>query len=566
MTNNKKTFLLSFLILAAVNVFVFYPSFFTAAKADHIVYMTETAEMESLPELISYSFSYPRTRVLLSGDKILFRPIFYTVLSIEKWLWGYNVIHWQLTGLILHLIILALFMTLLKTIKPDPMATLFVLFFSMQYISCSLVTWHHMHGYLLFLILLLSALINFTLYIQSRHEDVKKLLIMAAFLFLACFTNEFGSVASLIIMLALLGHKKFILNSSLRGSNRSKNDAAILNNPYILLISPVIFTYVNCLDYMLRFPGRGIAQNLAHMNFFAALVKCFYQFIALVLTSFILPFSPGMFAIFPGEKNYAVLFSMIEMKLLGSLNQAVYINNLVLFVLLFAVFGILIWVRIKRKTISTDMPDMERKKEARNSLTVMVLSFGLLLSYIFVLVFFRTSGSSLKYISRNLYHFYIMTLIAAVIVFCLFVRACNVMGNWRTVFRRLVIIILCLGLLLNGLKVYQLNRQEREAFSPWGNYIMKLESFVKAHKDEADFSFQSISRNDGYATIIRMGDIPENKELKGYISDFFFRKYIDVYDPKYYVVYTRKEGISAFTSKEKAEQYLNKRKKDKGKR
>ena len=557
MTNIKNMNFISLIVLAAINLIVFYPSFYNCAKADHIVYLVETAEMESLPELIGYSYSYCRTRVLLSGDRVLFRPIFYIVLSIEKWLWGYNFIYWQLTGFFLHLIILALFIKLLKIIRPDPILILFALFFSMQYISCDLVTWHHMHGYLLFLIFILFSLIDFTLYIQSRQVDAKKLWRMVLFLFLACFTNEFGSIVSLIIMLALLAHRRFVLRPSSMTVNNNRSGASFLNKPFLLLFLPVSYLYVSILDYTLRFSENGIAGSLANINVSIPAVKFLYQFIALLLTSFILPFSPGIFMIVPDEKNYAILLSWTNLKYLNPYNKAVFMANLLLLILILTAIGFSIYAHIKRRALNVGASDPERKKRTQDCFTVMFLCAVILMSYISVFVFFRTSGNSLRYISSNLYHFYIMTLITAVIGYGLFSWLCDAIEGRQAVFRRLIIIVLCLGALLNGLKVYQLNRQGREAFSLWGNYIMELENFVNAHKKEADFSFFSITRNVGKATIIRMGDASEGRELKGYISDYFFRKYIDVHTPKYYLIYTRKEGIIAFNSKEEAEQYLD---------
>ena len=185
MTNIKNMNFISLIVLAAINLIVFYPSFYNCAKADHIVYLVETAEMESLPELIGYSYSYCRTRVLLSGDRVLFRPIFYIVLSIEKWLWGYNFIYWQLTGFFLHL----------------------------------------------------------------------------------------------IIMLALLAHRRFVLRLSSMTVNNNRSGASFLNKPFLLLFLPVSYLYVSILDYTLRFSENGIAGSLANINVSIPAVKFLYQFI-----------------------------------------------------------------------------------------------------------------------------------------------------------------------------------------------------------------------------------------------------------------------------------------------
>ena len=128
---NKKILFLILAALILINILVFYPSFSFSAKGDHIVFLMETAGMDDLGGLLLHTYSYCRTLIIFAGDRILFRPIFYAVLSIEKILWGYNFVLWQLTGFILHLSIVGLLLRLFYAMKPSRLAwglTLFQFF------------------------------------------------------------------------------------------------------------------------------------------------------------------------------------------------------------------------------------------------------------------------------------------------------------------------------------------------------------------------------------------------------------------------------------------------------
>ena len=525
-----------------------------------MLYLVETAEMESLPELIGYSYSYCRTRVLSSGDKMYFRPVFYVLLSVEKWLWGYNFVFWQLTGVFLHIINVLLLFGLLKMVLPKVTAFLLALFFSVLYVGADLVTWHHMHGYLLFIIFVLAAMFNYVRYIQSAQREQKKLWLMALFLFFACFTNEFGLILSVIIPVILMVHRKYVLNAPLLNWKKNTGGTSLFNNPLLLLFSPACYLYISLIDYALRFTGGNMARQSIGFSFSIDFVKFLYQYIVVFLASFILPFSPGIFMIFPEGKNYAVFWPDLNLKLLEPYNKIILASNGLLFAVILTALAIVVYGVIRGKKASTKALEMKRTREFQTPVFAMFLSLVALMGYIFVFVFFRTSQSSLAYLLRNLYHFYIMTLFVVIAAGCLW-AVINILPNEKKkLFNKLMMIIICSGILLNGLKLYSLNKFGREIFTPWGSYIMRLESFVNAHKKENDFSFYSITRNDAMVQGFRMDTGSEEKEVRAYVSDFLFREYIDVDAPKYYVAYTREEGIIPLRSKEEADQYLKKRK------
>jgi len=130
MVKPKKLILISILCLILINIVVFLPSFYHVARSDHLSYLAETASFDSLNDLINYSFSYTRTRILDRGDEIYFRPLLYIGMSIERYFFKYHFMYWQMVGLFLHLIVVGFLIKLLNKIQPNKgMPVLFALFF-----------------------------------------------------------------------------------------------------------------------------------------------------------------------------------------------------------------------------------------------------------------------------------------------------------------------------------------------------------------------------------------------------------------------------------------------------
>ncbi|MCK5581943.1 MAG: hypothetical protein KAJ18_11805, partial [Candidatus Omnitrophica bacterium] len=489
MSENKKT-VIFFIIIVAINLIIFYPSFSFSAKADHITYLMETAGIENLAESINQTYSFCRTRIVYAGDRILFRPIFYLLLSVEKFLFGYNFVYWQITGFLFHLIIVGLLLRLFNAIQPHIFSWIFTLFYSVIYIGSDLVTWHHMHGYLLFLIFMLLALIHFVLYIKNDQKDRKDLWFMGLYLLGACFTNEFGIIVSAIILLTLLGHRRIILKRPFIHSAKVERGACWTNNPFMLMIPPISYLYVSFLDYTLRFSGGGPENKLIGLNLVFDVAKLIGQFIILFSASFILPFSPGVFKIFTDDKNYALFLHLPDIMNFDIYLRIMFFLNVGIFIAAFGALGFVVFnfIKLRRKIRLKD--SIGEKKPARNILTVILLGSAMLAGYIAVLVIFRTSDKDLFYVTNNLYHFYILSLLAVIVIYGLFLLVENFLGDKKEKFRRLVLTVLCLGAFLNGLQVYQLNRSGREMFSSWGQYVRKIERFVNTHKHEKDFSYR----------------------------------------------------------------------------
>jgi len=160
MALQRKHFILLFIIvLVSINTFIYFPSFFHMTRGDdHYNYLCEMANTHRLSDLLEASYSYTRSRELLIGDKLLFRPLFYVFLAVERWLFSYDFFYWQLTGFILHLIVQWQLFRVLNVFVFSRWSFLFVLLNSVLFMPQEMVTWHNLGGYLLFEALILEPL------------------------------------------------------------------------------------------------------------------------------------------------------------------------------------------------------------------------------------------------------------------------------------------------------------------------------------------------------------------------------------------------------------------------
>src|SRR5262249_3124971 len=149
----------------------------------------------------------------------LFRPVLFTLLCAEKYLFGNNFEASQALGLSLHCLVAVLLFALLRRIEriarvrradtasdadlPTPAWLVFMphavtVFFALNFASMELVVWAHLHGYLLFLILVLAALLLLMDYIYRPELSSLRLngalIACWALSLLAAFTYELGQL------------------------------------------------------------------------------------------------------------------------------------------------------------------------------------------------------------------------------------------------------------------------------------------------------------------------------------------------------------------------------------
>src|SRR3989338_8283974 len=278
-----------FLCIILVNIAAFFPSLFHLPRSDQKLFYIETMDVSSFPELVSKTYSYNRTRFFAPGDELLFRPLLFVVLSFEKWLWGYHFVYWQITGFILHLLIVWFFLKILLFIHRSFFSLILALFFSVIYISAEMVVWHHLHGYLIAIILILIALYNFAQFIAS--SQTKKMYFWGMFisLTLAIFLYEYASVVTVALMAVLMVDRFKILKG--KGQARSIKDVfKSMGDLYILAIP--VGCYVLCDIYDFISHHVNFAADLPREPIGFSVLKIIYFFIKVAILSWTAPLLP----------------------------------------------------------------------------------------------------------------------------------------------------------------------------------------------------------------------------------------------------------------------------------
>ena len=198
----KKIFPVLFLIiLILLNLVVYWPALLHPARSDQNFFLIETLDDSALIPLIAKTYSYTRTRKYAKGDELQFKPLYFIILAVQRWLFGMDFVLWQAFSLILHLGVVWLLYRLLNKIKPHHMAVLLALLFSVCHISQDMVIWHHINPLFFCLIFMLLALKKIAgCFIQARYEP-NLVYAIALGLGIACFIHEYAVLMILVILL-----------------------------------------------------------------------------------------------------------------------------------------------------------------------------------------------------------------------------------------------------------------------------------------------------------------------------------------------------------------------------
>lgn len=205
--------------------FAYSPSLKHIPRADHWHYLINTMDNTDFYDNISRTYSYNRTRIVAPGDVALFRPVFFSFLAFEKALFRNNFAYWQAAGVMLHflnaLLLLWLMSNFLRYSVPrsqngdawdsGSVVTLFpfvlTLFFALNFSIQDMVTWTHIHGYMLFAAFALGAILMGFRAVSDEQLSIlyKRILILIAWFLtlLATFTYELGQFLALFLGLFL---------------------------------------------------------------------------------------------------------------------------------------------------------------------------------------------------------------------------------------------------------------------------------------------------------------------------------------------------------------------------
>ncbi len=199
----KVKFTLGFVIIFAITLFAYFPSFWHLFRGETYIYFLNTQGDNSFWSLLSHTYNYEKVRVFEAGDTLLFRPLLFTFIGAEKSLFGVNHVGWHITAFLTHMLATFCLFRLLWKIRAGILAVLLAILFSTMYILVNSVLYEQVVPYMLFTALFLTAL---------YYIDNKPIVSLACML-PACFIHEIGLafVGLMAVYLWLKGQKRWAL-------------------------------------------------------------------------------------------------------------------------------------------------------------------------------------------------------------------------------------------------------------------------------------------------------------------------------------------------------------------
>jgi hypothetical protein len=435
--------------------------------------------------------------------------VLYFFLGLERWSFGDEFFWWQLTSLLLHLGIAWLLLKILLGEGKHVFAPLLVLFFSVQYAAMEMVIWHHMSGYLLFCVFLLSAIYNLRRY--EREGSSASLYLLYASLVLASFTYELGSAASLLIagymvMNNVLGHKRY---------------------GWLIVIAvfaiPAVYAATSMTDLYLRFGNLGVLGELntgdgGGGGFCAALINILHA----LQKWFVRGIVPQSIDTLVGER-------VILREVMPLMSSVLFKNTML------AIMTIILYLCIVGKVGGREF--------FKKNIGFILLVSLLILSYASIIVFgrIRLRGFDIVMLN-NSYYAYIPNLLVLIMSYAA-LNVSRIAQGGRVFF--LLKAIFAVGLLAivwgNAERTYKVNAAMHRHSRPVNSLVHEINDLVAEQAHEKDFSF-SISPNcpgsDPIRWLKRRGDAPG----KAYsLAEALYPKHYVLSNGKYRVTCERGE-------------------------
>lgn len=526
---------LFFAIIAIFNLLIYFPSFLHVARADQIAYLLRMADTHDWFSLAIKSYAYNRSGAFASGDELLFRPVFYFLLGTEKWMFGYNFVCWQIAGVLLHLGVIWWLLRLLLDIQLSIFAPLLVLFFSVSYIGMEMVIWHHINGYMLFVMFVLAALYQFRLYVSEERPQPWRLWVITGYLSVASFTYEVGCILSLLFTVYLwmccregvvARYAVLSLSHSERGQTQGvevyKSIPLQQRSALILLLPCILYVTLNATDlYFKGFFGRTVAASdianrlSVEKTAKQVIIADVWWFYGGVFATQVKPIASGRVEINPPDlcwREFTRTRNLLSLSVISG----------------FALISVYLLILSRAMSI----------KFIKERLAFIALITLIIISYTMLIVVGRANVVGLERgLTNNLYYSYIFEVFCIVLIY----SAVPFENLGNTVKLKSIAIGLLLTLsFLNGLLVQDMNWKMVEWSKPYLQLVRKVESLLNKHREEPDFSFWVDSSIPGNPTIdwLKKGGDPQDKCYT--FIETLYPRYVKEANPQYVYIPSKK--------------------------
>jgi len=487
------------ILLIALNCFVYFPSLFHAPRGDHTSFLAQVSDKTDIKKLVSFTYSYNRTRQFHQYDRGFFRPLFYLILALEKLLFGYRYYFWQMTGIILHWFVIWKLYRILTSLKSSLFAFLLPLSFSVVTISQEMIVWHHIHGYLLGVFLSLCALEAFIKYINAEESRNRHVWSMSLYLTFAGLAYEPGLVLPIAFIFSIVLDTLYSKFFKYGMPSLSMKSIQEIKAVFILSLPLIIYGIWNTIDMKTRGCEPDSVQN---MHTFLQTISSFFTIGGVSIVG---PFVPSYLKINLYSKTYIQLWGPPSFLRFLKVDQTLVMANHGLIILLISGTVYLLVFLFKQKgKLFDEMKTNIQENKKMFWVAVVSLIFNLAL----ISVLSQTRGA--LYVLKSSYHYYPIGLFNILFIYSFFCLLPSVFKKKRKL-GAVFVIILIVASTLNGIRSYTIN-----------DLIKK--------KDEAFFKFQDIVGADAWHRSNRFVLFADNEYAKNDLekSLVYFNKALNI--------------------------------------
>lgn len=453
---SKRTlFWVSLGTILAVTIVVYYPTLSHLLRGETYCYFLDTEGSETAWDLIKNFWNYESVRQIAPGDRLLFRPLLFTVLGIEKAYFGGYYLYWRIVALCTHLLATMALFRLLWKLKSGIIAGLMTILFSTSFLCLGTILYEQIACYALFTALMLTGLY----YLLEGVEQNSKIsmIISVVCMLIACFLHETG----ILFTMAFIGYVYFKRHSmSLNWKHYNLAFGGILVlwlSIYIptKFINPVRFLET---EFNTIVSWQAITAGLAGMW---ALGERWFQQALIPSMSIVRPMAYWW--------SYPVdVARQLVLNIPFVLNCAAIVSVIVIY-------------------LKTEVP--KRLKGIRNS--AMILSLSMILLMMLANSIFRTRSHGSNYLVDHNFNSYIWMALLMILLFS-FVFMQKLSRKWLIV--GCCALVVLIG--INAPQTYSINSALSGSQAQTRAYLNTIDSFIDEHENEQDFSFCVVTEHD----------------------------------------------------------------------
>lgn len=227
--------------LVALVLVVWQHSLDVFFRNDHWWFLFDVREYQhDLFQLVTRTYSYPRTREALPLSRFEFRPMTCLLFAVNQGVFGWNAWGWQAVSLALHAATTVTIYRFARAYLPSSLSFFWALLFGVAFSNAELITWSHIGGYNLFVLFSLGHMIFLKSYLEKTR--IKDLISSGMFLFLSCLSVELGVLVAFSSIVTILWFRP----------SEFKNRIAVI---YACLLPVLAYMTINGADYYYRFGG-----------------------------------------------------------------------------------------------------------------------------------------------------------------------------------------------------------------------------------------------------------------------------------------------------------------------